>query len=167
MPPSPEGLDGEYNKLAVGAWRYTKDFEDNATTGRDDVQGAYLLSSYQFYHDAKAERGLGAFLRAGYAAGNAVQTEWDYQLGLVGQGWVPTRKAGEFGLGVSQATNSNDFIDNNAGSKRAEYQFEAYYRDDIYPGVSLQPDFQYIVNPGTVSDVENATVFGLRLGATL
>lgn len=166
VPPSPDGLDGEYNKLAVGAWRYTKEFDDNAGTSTDDVQGVYLLSSYQFYHDAKAARGLGAFLRAGYAAGNAVQSEWDYQVGLVGQGWLPTRAAGEFGLGFSQATNSSDFMINNAGSDRAEYQFEAYYRDEVYHGISLQPDFQYIVNPGTVGG-ENASVFGLRLGANL
>ena len=31
-----------------------------------------------------------------------------------------------------------------------------YYRDKIYRGISIQPDLQYIVNPGTTPQEDNA-----------
>lgn len=46
---------------------------------------------------------------------------------------------------------------------RSEYAFELYYLEKIYDGITLQPDVQYIVNPGSVNSVDDAVVFGMNL----
>ncbi len=90
--------------------------------------------------------------------------EWDYEAGLVGHGWVPTRPDGELGIGLSQSHNGDKYmIASGAGTKRNEYSYELYYRDKVAPGVTLQPDVQYVVNPGTTSSVNDAMVLGLRV----
>ena len=166
--------DGAFNKLAFGAWRYTKEVDDilevdaNGKPLKRDSQGVYGLSSYRFYEDKEAGKSLGAFLRAGLADGDTAQVQWSYEAGLVANGWVPGRADGEFGLGVSQSHDSGKYIDSvklaGGDSEPNEIGFELYYKDTIYRGVTVQPDIQYIVNPGTTPDVDNALAIGLRIG---
>lgn len=162
------------NKLAIGGWMYTEKMDDQVDVDgsgnpvKRRMEGAYLLSSYQFYANEKTNKNAGAFFRAGVADGDTAQVDWDYELGLVGSGWVPTRTNGEIGLGLSQSHNSDKYMQSQAGAAdRNEYGYELYYRDTLIHGISVQPDFQYIVNPGTDKTIENATVFGLRFDVSL
>ena len=157
------------NKFAIGGWTYTKQFADfSDVDGSGDPilkksDGIYALASYQFYKD-KSDRTLGGFFRIGETNGNVSQVQMAYEAGIVGNGWVPGRPDGELGLGVAQARNSNDYIAlTGAGTTRDETSFELYYRDLVAPGVTLQPDLQYIVNPGTTDTQKDATLVGLRL----
>lgn len=169
-PKPSDQLDATFNKFGVGAWTYSKGMNDlvDVDAGGNPVKnrmmGAYILSAYQFYHDKDAGRDLGAFLRAGIADGDTAQVDWDYELGVVANGWIPARPDGEIGFGLSQAHNSDKYIGSLAGaSARSEYSFELYYRDQIVKGFSVQPDFQYIINPGTAPAARNAAVIGIRL----
>ena len=157
------------NKFAVGAWSYTKQFPDFSDfDGSGDPilkksDGIYALASYQFYKD-KSDRTIGGFLRVGQTNGNVSQVDVAYEAGVVGNGWVPSRPQGEIGAGLSQARNSNDYIEAaSAGTTRAETSFELYYRDVVARGITLQPDLQYIVNPGTTDTQKDATLVGLRV----
>jgi porin len=162
--------DGDVNnKFAIGAWSYTKQFADlvDVDGAGDPVlkksEGVYALTSYQFYHD-KSDRTLGAFFRVGGTNGDVSQVDWSYQAGVVGHGWVPSRAEGEIGLGVAQANNSSSYIEaTGAGTTRKETSFELYYRDVVAPGVTVQPDLQYVVNPGTTDTQKDATLVGLRV----
>ncbi len=154
--------DSVPNKLAIGVWSYTHDMPDLAGTGGEKQWGVYGLASHECYKDDDGRK-VTPFLRVGYAGSDTVQTDVSFQLGVAAAGWVPGRKEGEFGLGVSQARNSNPFMDVTAGADRVETAYEFYYRDHIMPGVSLQPDVQYVVNPGTDPTLDNATVLGLRM----
>lgn len=173
-PPAPDGVDGTPNKFGIGAWMYTAKQDDlvkldaNGNPKQQRQAGVYFLSSYQFYTNPKTERDAGAFLRAGVSDGDTAQTSWDYEVGMLGHGWVPTRTRGEIGLGLSQAHNSDKYMTlSGPGTDRNEYSAELYYRDALIPGITLQPDVQYIVNPGTTSAVKNATVVGLRFDISL
>lgn len=162
----------EINKIALGFWDYTArlddqlDVDENGDPKKSSAHGAYLLSSYRWYHDEKANRALGTYVRVGVADGNTAQTGWDYSAGLVGNGWMPGRPESEIGLGISQARNSRSYMRAQEAADtptdRNEYGYEVYYRDHLYRGVSIQPDFQYIVNPGTDPTLKNATILGLR-----
>jgi porin len=44
----------------------------------------------------------------------------------------------------------------------AETAFELTYSDRITPWLSVQPDIQYIVNPGTHPAVDDVVVVGTR-----
>ncbi|MFM9890733.1 MAG: carbohydrate porin [Rickettsiales bacterium] len=162
------------NKLAIGGWGYTSKVDDisavdvNGNPVRRAQAGAYLLSSARFYYDEPTGHSLTAIARAGLADGDTAQVDWDYELGLTANGWVPTRPDSEFGAGFAEAHNGNKYRDSVGGpSDDSEYGIEVYYRDTVYPGVILQPDFQYVINPGSDPTVENATVFGLRADVSL
>lgn len=157
------------NKFGVGVWSYTKQQQDVLNTAEKNHQmGAYFLSSYRFYNDEKAGRSVGGSFVAGVADGDTAQVNWDYEVSLVGMGWVPGRAQGEIGLAVTQAHNGSKYRASVAGpTDGSEHGFELYYRDVVYPGVALQPDVQYIVNPGSDPAVSNATLLGLRLDLTL
>jgi len=67
------------------------------------------------------------------------------------------------GLAVSYA-NYNKIYDNNSYNMGCyETALEAFYRFQINPYISLQPDVQYIINPGACSGLANAFVGFLRL----
>jgi carbohydrate-selective porin OprB len=86
---------------------------------------------------------------------------------LVGNGWIPSRAEGQFGIGFTQAHNSDKYMTTSPTSDRNEYGFELYYRDTVANGIVLQPDFQYIINPGSTAGVDNATILGLRTDISL
>lgn len=154
--------DATPNKLAVGAWSYTKSFPDLVTAENERSDGVYMTSSYRFYHDA-SNRNLSAFFQTGWADDATVQTDWAYETGLVGSGWVKARPDAEIGFGVSQAHNGDNYMLSVSGAAdRSETSFELYYRDKLCKGVTLQPVVQYVVNPGTDPAIDNATIFGLR-----
>jgi porin len=160
--PKMEGDDGELNKLAIGVWDYTAKQDDLVpASAKSRNAGVYLLGASQFYGDKEGHK-LGAFFRTGFADGDTHQVDWAYEVGLVGNGLISFRKDAEIGTAFTQSHNSDKYMSQNAGSNRSEYGFDIYYRDTVYPGVTLQPEYQYIVNPGTVSARKNASVIGLR-----
>ncbi|MFZ4126135.1 MAG: carbohydrate porin, partial [Rickettsiales bacterium] len=166
--------EGAFNKLAVGAWRYTKKFDDvvdvddNGDALKKDSRGVYGLASAYLY---KCDTGktIGAFLRGGVGDGDTGQTDWSYATGLVGDGWIPSRPAGQIGLGFTQAHNGDKHMRaQDAGTtERSEYGVEVYYSDQLMDGVNIQPDFQYIKHPGTSKTVDDAVALGLRLSVGL
>jgi porin len=48
------------------------------------------------------------------------------------------------------------------GVRRFEYPMEFYYSAKVLPSIILQPNIQYIVNPGGVSENRNEVVAGLK-----
>ena len=49
------------------------------------------------------------------------------------------------------------------GAEGHETAIELTYRARITDGLEVQPDIQYIVNPGTDPALDNALVFGIRI----
>lgn len=172
-PPAADS-DAVLNKFALGGWGYTHQADDLTSldaagnpVGHAQV-GAYFLSSARVYYDAARGQALGVFARGGVADGDTAQVDWDYELGAVATGWVPTRPNSEIGAGFAQAHNGSKYRASVGGpSDDSEYGLELYYRDTVYSGVVLQPDLQYVINPGSDPSVENATVFGLRMDVSL
>lgn len=164
--------DSAPNKFALGAWMYTKKFDDlldvdgNGDPVKRRSEGAYLLSSYQFYHDKETRHDLGAFFRGGVGDGDSGQVDWFYATGIVGNGWMPTRPDSEIGLGFTQSHNGEKYMQSviaaSSNADRSEYGLDFYYRDTLCRGVNVQPSVQYIINPGTDTVTKNATIVGVR-----
>lgn len=165
LAPPVEGRDDAPNKLAAGVWSYTEQVNDLVGADHSRTKGFYLLGSGQFFDD-DAGRTLTAFVHTGWADGETTPIAWSLQLGLVANGWVPFRPDSEIGVGFTDSRNSDDAITAAGGSgalERSEYSFDAYYRDNLGHGIFLQPEFQYVWNPGTDPAVDNAPIYGLRL----
>lgn len=169
--PKVDGIDGKPTILALGGWVYSDKVNDlvtvdaNGAPVRKRSYGVYGLSSWLFYHD-KQERGMNVFFRPNMADGDTKQVRYAYELGLVATKWVPGRPEGEMAIGFAQAINGSKYrqsvIAGGNTSNHSESVVDAYYRDKIMPGLAVQPDFQYIMNPGSNPSVGNAAVFGVR-----
>lgn len=48
------------------------------------------------------------------------------------------------------------------GAQRHETVLEANYKLQIHPGLSIQPDFQYVFHPNAQANIRDAAVFGAR-----
>lgn len=176
VPQGPANEDAEFNKLALGAWTYTKGVDDlrdvdrRGTPVRRKNEGIYLLSSYRFYNEESSEKALGVVMRAGLANADVNQTRWSVQAGVVANGWIVSRPDSEIGIGYSYARNSGKYerlVKALGGLADAgEGIWEFYYHDELGYGISFQPDVQYIVNPGADPVVDNALVAGLRVGVS-
>ena len=156
-------------KLAAGIWTYTTRLNEvapppaGAEAGRQRGHpGAYVLADY----DATAAGGPALFARAGIADGDVQQFAAYAGAGVVYTGLVPRRDADQLGFGVAAAFNGSPYkraIRADGGSPAdAEIALEWTYRAVLTPWLSLQPDLQYIVDPGARSDRPNAVVLGLR-----
>lgn len=153
-------------KLAVGGWVYTRKFDHQILAGaKERSQGAYIIGEKQLYAESK-DQGLTAFARFGIANGEVNQFDYAWSTGFVYTGLFPGRDESQLGFGVTGAHNSRSFrqaaIIATMPVERAETTFELTYSDKITPWLSVQPDLQYVVNPGTDKALDNALVPGVR-----
>lgn len=148
-------------KILLGAWRYTPKFEkiDPQTPGEAISQGAYAMVEAPL-----AKRGadeLQGWIRVGMAS------ERVNEIGAyAGGGLAFGHDARRWGLAVAHARRGGAArrATEAAGgdSKRAETAFELSYAHRIAQWLTVQPDLQYVINPGWEPRRRDATVVGLR-----
>ena len=164
--------------FAVGAWQYTARFDDfvDVTPSGDPVRkhnkGFYGLAEKTLYKGGKdGSRKIDGFVRFGTANGDVSRYSWSASAGFVYSGIFASRPDGQFGLGISNAADSDKLRESSklAGQPldKNETQIEATYSDKLTPWLSIQPDLQYTINPGTDPSHSNAWTAGIRLHFTL
>ncbi len=90
--------------------------------------------------------------------------------GLVYKGLIPYRDQDYTTFGVIYgkfSTNWGDVTEAN-GQGRADYElvFEWGYKIQITKFAFIQPDIQYVINPGGTNSIPNALVLGAQMGVT-
>lgn len=161
-------------KVAFGAWRYTKkqpDLRDVTAAGyptAKTAQGAYLLLERQLSgQDEDAARKTTAFARLGLSDGDTTAFRGGWQAGLLVERVFESRPDSAFSIGVNQAFLTGKFranaLDEGQDLTRAESAIEVTYSDKIGP-VTIQPDLQYVRNPGADRGVGHALVATVRFG---
>ncbi len=186
------GLPGTYK---LGGWYNSEDFDDQRLDGNgvslasasstgDPKQhagnwGVYAIMDQLLYRKPKTDNGgLGVFARVMGAPGDRNEVSFFTDGGVTYKGLIPGRTDDTIGVGVGYARISDKARDLdkdtalNTGTsfpiRSGETVVELTYQAQITPWWQLQPDFQYIVNPGggIVSDtgqkIGDAAVFGLR-----
>ena len=85
---------------------------------------------------------------------------------MVFAGPIAARAQDELGIAFSQAHFGAPYRAAMAAagtpSTASEFALEASYRAALTPWLSVQPDLQYIINPGGDRGLRDALVFGLR-----
>lgn len=161
-------------KVAIGAWRYTKkqaDIRDLTPEGYPaarTAQGAYVLLERQLSgQDEDAARKTTAFARLGLSDGDTTAFRGGWQAGLLVERVFESRPDSAFSIGVNQAFLTGKFranaLDEGQHLTRAESAVEVTYSDKVGP-VTIQPDLQYIRNPGADGGVGHALVATMRFG---
>lgn len=156
-------------KLAVGAWSYSR----NYAAQRYDVnipfsqreQGVYLLADIQSltWIDDKLEP-VSMHARVGLANDDLSRMRYYIGSGITYKGIFAGDSAGHMGLSVSIAENSELYKRQviQPENSATEIAFEWTYKRLLAPWVSIQPDVQYILNPGATKEIEPALVVGIR-----
>jgi len=168
-------VDSEYFKYAFGGWYYTGEFEALTDV---DVLGNPLLQkgNYGFYGSAEKflfnegnnkTEGLGVFVRFGWANNNVNQVNSYFGAGINYIGLIPGRDEDVFGISLAAAHNNQKCQDlllkQNIELKDFEYIFEFTYSLNLSDWLQVQPDVQYVINPGAYHKNNHSFVYGTRL----
>lgn len=158
------GADGEdYFKLALGAWHHTTDFENFAGALVNNNSGIYLLGERKLFSEEDSEQGLGGFIQLGFADSSNNQIAQYFGAGLSYKGLFPGREADALSVGVAHARNGDEYRLAETSAERAETALELNYRIELAPYFAITPDVQYIINPSSDPELDNATVIGARV----
>ena len=165
------GLD----KLAIGGWRYTSQIRDFLRDNNTVVplesgvaQGIYALGEYKLYSFSK-DRSLVAFARVDFADAKVNEYSRTWNAGIVWNRVIPSREHSQLGVAFSDAQNTKNYRESAAllglDADHGEMVTEISYRDALLPWLTIQPDIQYITNPGALGLRDDALVTGIRLEA--
>lgn len=178
---NPDGLRGI---VKFGGWNHFGEFEHQrvdiggnliAITGKpgrplDNNWGLYGIIDQLVWRVPGSEdpQGVGIFARVIGAPQDRNLIDWYFDGGVTFTGMIPNRPNDAFAVGFAY-TNISDTVsafDVDFGAPVArnyEALVEICYTFEIKPGWSLQPDFQYIWQPGgNVAGQKDATVIGAR-----
>lgn len=156
-------LPGTYR---FGGWYHSSDFEDvGEHTGIDPKvyagnHGFYLAFDQMLYReDDVSDQGLVAFFQLGMAPEDRNELDRYLGIGLNYVGLFEGRDEDVVGLGIAQASWSDRVEDISS-----ETAIEFFYRAQLTNSIAIQPDIQYIVNPG--GNGEDALALGVRFQIT-
>lgn len=162
------------SKFAAGIWHYTRARpvaaveEGGPEAGRRASTGAYAFLEGRL-HGHREERGptLDGWLRLGLADPDSNRLGRYVGAGLVWTGLFPRRPGDAFGIGFAHATNGGVYLSSRRARElpveRSESSVELTYRIQVFPWLSIQPDIQWIRNPGTDPRTSHAAAVGARL----
>lgn len=113
-----------------------------------------------------SQQGLGWFGRIAFQPQNRNFLGFYFDTGVVYTGLIPTRDEDKTGLAFGYAQLSNGAretaeLEGSTGVG-AEMVLEWFYQCALTPFLTVQPDIQYIINPGGSQDLGNAFVIGGR-----
>ena len=141
-------INGLRGRAAIGAWGY-----DQASDF-----GGYLTYDQRVYEPViGGATGLSIFWRAGAAAPRTDAVSWSVTSGLAYTGLVPGRGDDVVGVGTAVAA---------MGAGR-ETAVELTYQAQLWSWLKVQPDFQWIIDPGMSTSAANAVQGGVRMEVAL
>lgn len=158
-------------RFGLGAWHYTQDSATLDGSGEDNSRGLYAIVERRLLDVAQSGADLDAFLRYGVAEQTVNQFDSYLGMGLVLSGFTLLGNDESIGFAIARANNGDDYQDlqeqGGFDTDSNETTFELSYRNTISDRVTLQPDIQYIKNPGTDATLDDALVVAIRIEITL
>jgi len=153
--------------LKIGAWHDSSDFADLVSVDdndesiiHDDNYGAYVIWDQALWQE-KEDQGLKFFIIGGGAPQDRNQVDMHIASGFNYTGLIPKRDEDQIGIAITQSSLSNKQR-HAEDLKAAETTIEGTYRIVLNKWVALQPDIQYVIDPGGSREIKNATVFTFR-----
>lgn len=157
-----------YHKLALGAWLHTKEFIAANGEEKELNHGVYIIGESSLIREEKDTEGLGVFFQLAFADPSRNQFGWYVGGGFEYVGLFDFRPEDKLIFGFASAQNSDTFREHaNFNTSRSETAYELSYLIAVTPYLSLQPDIQYVKNPGTNKDIDDALLAIFRLQLAL
>ena len=159
-------FDNGGDNYKLGVYYHSAKF-DNFNDSVNQVKGNYgiygIIDKRILEPEGIFENGLNIFLDCGFAPANRNLVSWYIGAGFNMHGFIKKQAHDIFGLGIAHMQISNDFKKLNPSSLSAETAVEFTYQIFIAENYVIQPNLQYIINPGAAKGVGNALVVTLRL----
>lgn len=154
-------------RATMGTWMYTHDAktllpaDTQSAPERAKATGAYLGLDAPLDDDER----LNAFLRLGIASEDVHEISRYAGLGI---GWQPPGSiASMIGIAIAHARTSDIYrsllLDSGHAASHAETSIELTAQFRLAANLMLQPDVQYVVDPGANKTIDDALVVGLRV----
>lgn len=159
--------DSAHHKIAIGAWYHSALFEDFRGQEHNNNRGSYMIGESTIYEENDAEQGAGIFFQFGQAQSDRNQFAHYVGTGITYTGLIPDRDGDILSIGIGSARNGATYRRENEDSEHSETVFELTYRAILLPCLAIQPDLQYVRNPGTDSTLKDAVVAGVRVEVAL
>ncbi len=169
---SPTGLPGQ---MKGGFWYHSSRFASaDASPGKSysGNHGFYIVVDQMLYRDREAvsgghsDWGLGWFGRVAVNPQDRNFIGFYLDTGLTYKGLISSREEDVWGVAFAYGHLSKGarrtLRDEGSRGVGAEMVVEVSYYCQLTPWMSVQPDIQWIVNPGAVKDHGNALVLGVR-----
>jgi porin len=160
-------------RLIGGIWHYTGRFENHAhdassepVVSKGSNAGLYLRGEALLGGDPE-QRNARGFFRLGKADGRFNTFGGFFSLGVTGTGMIRARPQDETGIALAWAETSRDY-QRAAGSAPdcacagREVVLELTHRVVINDTLAIQPNLQYVINPGLDGQADNLVAVGLR-----
>lgn len=172
-----KGLPGTYK---LGGWYSSKSLNDqrfaNATTpnpARGGNYAVYAIADQLLWRPALApDGGVGAFVRVTAAPASRNLVDFFADAGLTFRAPFPGRvnDTAGVGIGYAHASKTGALQAGLPGVHGAEAILDVTYQAQLTPWFQLQPDFQYVFNPGAHAPnpsrpgqrIPDAAIFGIR-----
>ena len=153
------------DKVNAGAWYYTSEFRSIADSSlRMGNWGIYLGGQKYWFYSKYDDRYIAFFGRYGIASEEFNQIGSALSGGVV-FGASTSDATDYFGLAFSSIFNGNSY-EQTAPSSRPETAIELTYSFPVRRWLTIQPDVQYVINPGATATLENPLSFGLLIQLT-
>jgi len=173
--------NASWNKLALGLWTYSTeqellstDTEGNPRKGKWDT-GVYAILDRLLASGTRGD--INGYLRLGATSdGFADRGRFNTITGFVGagvtwDGFLSGREYDQFGFLVAAAFANEELRrarrEEGLDTKRHETALELTYRLQLTDWLALQPDLQYVINPGLDPELDDALVVGIRFELVL
>ncbi len=156
---------GERIWTTLGYWRYDADQEQLNGESGAGADGVYGSVTYRARESAAETGAIDVWLRVGMADADFYAIETYLGAGVVAHAPLSGRAEDSVGLAIAAALFS-DPARAADGLTSHETVIEATYRAQINEHFAIQPDVQYVINPGGSGDLDNAIVVGVRFEAT-
>lgn len=156
-------LSGTYK---LGGYYFAEGSDDESQIANYAIYG---VADQEVWHEpGDPGQGLRVFGHVGVSPDESSTVSFYFDAGLYYQGLLPSRDNDAAGVGVSY-TRINDRLRDDSGlpfPSHHETIIEVTYSAAITEWLSLQPDFQYIFNPGATDMLPDALIAGLRFCIT-
>ena len=164
------GLQGHY---WFGAYYSPSQYtEFNSTQSATNSYGFYWHADQMVWQEeAGSDQGLTLWSAVVLSPQqNISKLPFQINGGVVYRGLIPTRDSDCTMLGFVYGNFSNDFAAQvnatGAGSPEYEIAAEIGYRFNLAKFAYIQPNIQWIINPGGTGNIPNALVLGAQMGVT-
>jgi porin len=170
VPPIPHGLPGHYWMGGYySTWTYP---QFGSTQGQTGAYGLYWHFDQMLYRMSPfQDTGLtawSAFMLCPQQ--NTAKVPFQYNGGLVYTGMIPWRPRDITLFGVIYGNFSSNYAQANqtslGGYATYELVYELGYRINLTKFAYVQPDAQWVINPGGTGTIPNALVLGAQIGVT-